>query len=401
MYYWLRAVITQIRRRRQGRPRRFLAVLVIAAVSLVAAAFVALLWRGAPWLDASRLQGLSAVQKETAVDAIRGRLLQLGAGLVVAVGLVYTALTFRLNRAGNVTDRYTKAIEQLGSPLLDVRLGAIYALERIMIDSRRDHPTIVEVLAAYVRERTPLEDKTAADGQAEQAPTDSARRIATDVQAALTVLGRRPPGRAERGSLNLQRTRLTCANLTNADLLDADLTGANLADANLKRANLTWAKLIGADLSRADLTLATLTYADLTDANLGHAHLTLASLLSATLRQANLADAELLDADLTQADLERTKLCRAYLNGANLTRANLKETDLAHADLHGAHLDHAHLNRADLTGTDLTGVDLTKSDLDNADLTHAKVDGAKLPAGFAGSARMEADANAPSKSITN
>ena len=72
--------------------------------------------------------------------------------------LVFTALTFWLSREGHVTDRYSKAIEQLGSEHLGVRVGAIYALERVMIDSPRDHPTTVEVLAAFLRESTRLPD---------------------------------------------------------------------------------------------------------------------------------------------------------------------------------------------------------------------------------------------------
>ena len=67
---------------------------------------------------------------------------------------MYTARNFRLSREGQVTDRYTKAIEQLGSDKLDVRIGGIYALERVARDSRRDHPTVMEVLAAFVREHS-------------------------------------------------------------------------------------------------------------------------------------------------------------------------------------------------------------------------------------------------------
>jgi hypothetical protein len=52
-----------------------------------------------------------------------------------------------------VTARYTKAIEQLGSDRLDVRIGGIYALERIAHDSPRDHPAMLEVLAAFIREQ--------------------------------------------------------------------------------------------------------------------------------------------------------------------------------------------------------------------------------------------------------
>ena len=53
-----------------------------------------------------------------------------------------------------MTDRYTKAIEQLGSDKLDVRIGGIYALERVARDSARDHPTVMEVLTAFIREHS-------------------------------------------------------------------------------------------------------------------------------------------------------------------------------------------------------------------------------------------------------
>lgn len=148
---------------------------------------------------------------------------------------------------------------RLGSDRLDVRLGAIYALERIMIDSVGDHPTIVEVLAAFVRECTPAAASGPdldAGGHPEQHP-----RPATDLQAAVTVLGRRPAGRTERGRVNLTR----------ANLAGADLTGAALAGAGLAGANLFHANLAGADLGGADLTLADLGCANLAGATLAGA----------------------------------------------------------------------------------------------------------------------------------
>ena len=88
------------------------------------------------------------------MDNARGRLLTLGAGLFAAGALVFTARNFTLSREGQVTDRYTKAIEQLGSDKLDVRIGGIYALERVARDSARDHPTVMEVLTAFIREHS-------------------------------------------------------------------------------------------------------------------------------------------------------------------------------------------------------------------------------------------------------
>src|ERR1035441_3413443 len=92
---------------------------------------------------------------------VRTQLLTLGAGVFAAGALVYTTRNFTLSRRtyqlteqGQVTDRYTRAIEQLGSDKLDVRIGGIYALERIARDSARDHPTVMEVLAAFIREHS-------------------------------------------------------------------------------------------------------------------------------------------------------------------------------------------------------------------------------------------------------
>ena len=53
---------------------------------------------------------------------------------------------------GQITDRYNAAIINLGSPSVDVRLGGIYALQRIMQDSPPDQSTIVAVLCAFVRD---------------------------------------------------------------------------------------------------------------------------------------------------------------------------------------------------------------------------------------------------------
>jgi hypothetical protein len=57
-------------------------------------------------------------------------------------------------KEGQITDRYTAAIDNLGDSSADVRLGGIYALQRIMKDSSRDQASIVDVLSAYIREHS-------------------------------------------------------------------------------------------------------------------------------------------------------------------------------------------------------------------------------------------------------
>jgi hypothetical protein len=65
----------------------------------------------------------------------------------------------RLTRDGQVTDRYTAAVANLGSSSEEVRIGGLYALQRIAQDSPRDAPTVVQVISAYVRSHAPYPAK--------------------------------------------------------------------------------------------------------------------------------------------------------------------------------------------------------------------------------------------------
>lgn len=229
--------------------------------------------------------------------------------LLVAAGLFYTNDANRkqqqlgldqqkLALQGQVADRFTAAIDQLGQEdnkkqdKLSIRLGGIYGLQQLMNDAPTGEPVepaVVQVLCAFVRTHAPRPaawPKTVLSSPA-------------DVRAAVTVLGKRP--HPSQYPLDLSNTLLGLdhANLHGADLHEADLIGADLHEA---------------DLSGADLH----------------------------------------DADLTGANLHA-----AYLIGADLHDAAVNDADLAGADLHDAHLRYASLNGADLGGAELSGADLS------------------------------------------
>jgi len=160
-------------------------VIGVAAVVLAVVIVWALLVPGTDWLARHDI-GAAKGSLAAARDAARGRLLTLGAGLLAAGALLFTARNFILSREGQVTDRYTKAIEQLGSDKLDVRIGGIYALERVARDSAKDHPTVMEVLTAFVREHSREQRPPPDTGN-----PDQRRLTRPDIQAAVTVVGRR------------------------------------------------------------------------------------------------------------------------------------------------------------------------------------------------------------------
>lgn len=167
------------------------------------------------------------------------------------------------------TLRYANAMALLGHDMLEVRLGGIYALERLARESQADHGPIVEVLGAFVRSRASWNEGDAAP-----------QRPAADVQAVLSVLGRRTvafdpsQGHVDLHGTSLARAYLPFANLAGAFLYEANLEGAVLQNADLRgawawRARLNGAVLDGAQLQGADLTGA----AGLTAPQLRAAHL--------------------------------------------------------------------------------------------------------------------------------
>jgi hypothetical protein len=68
-------------------------------------------------------------------------------GGVILSGTAYVGWrNFKVAEDKQVTERFSKAIEHLGSGKIDICLGGIYALEQIAIDSHEKyHWTIVEI----------------------------------------------------------------------------------------------------------------------------------------------------------------------------------------------------------------------------------------------------------------
>lgn len=71
-------------------------------------------------------------------NSVRATLLQAVGGVLLVLGVVATWRELHINRESQITDRYTRAVDQLGEVTLDVQLGGLYALERIAHDSLAD-----------------------------------------------------------------------------------------------------------------------------------------------------------------------------------------------------------------------------------------------------------------------
>jgi phage shock protein PspC (stress-responsive transcriptional regulator) len=265
-----------------------LAVGLAAVVGLLAAWVLVLPGRLAPPLPAQTLESLEARDRLELSDArmklqndLRTTALQAIGGLAVLGGavLAFQQLTAdrqqanatqELTRQGQASERFTRAIDQLGSDRLEVRLGGIYGLEQIAQQAPDHRLGVTQVLVAYLHRSSPAAARPAQNPlESTTQPVEPLRVRAPDVQAALTILVRRKPLaldprldlsdldlrgadiRAQVLVTNLRITALRVGDLRGADLRGTDLRGATFGDVYLEGADFRDADLRGADFSDA------------------------------------------------------------------------------------------------------------------------------------------------------
>lgn len=341
--------------------------------------------------DASNPTDVSKKKFDAALEIVKatvggfGTIATIGGGIVLYLNfrvanknVLLASQNLVLTESRLITDRFSKAIEQLGHQDVHVRLGAIYSLERIANDSNQDYWPVMEILTSYVRERSRwTQEKAAALGKNNQGQDKpEIPPLEIDIQAVLTVLSRRKHslGNGEAHPLDLSATDLRRADLRGAKKMQ----GVLLIEAHLEEANLSEAHLEGANLSKAHLEKAHLDYAHLEEASLKAANLEEASLYEAHLDKAHIEQANLNSANLSCIHLEKAHLNLAHLKKANLSQANLKETKLCEANLEGANLTRGNLEEADLVRANLKEAILYKANLYNAYLHGANLEGANL-----------------------
>ena len=262
-------------------------------------------------------------------------------GLVIAAGI---ALWFAKQRIvvsdrqaetaqrGLLNERYQKGAEMLGSEVLAVRLGGIYALARLASEHPGDyHMQIMRLLCAFVRHPT---------GELGEAPLTAAAGLNSGQGKANDEDGEDPPLRARE---DIQAVMTAVRERSEAQIKTEegekywlDLSGANLERVYLLSTNPKSARangILAGNLSGAIMIGAKLTFANLTGVNLAGAILAGAALDGAALKGANLAGVNLTDANLVAANLDSGTLKGANLAFAKLIGANLRGANLAGADL--------------------------------------------------------------------
>ncbi len=358
---------------------RSLAILLVPVWFLLMARILWGLWQLSATFDPS-VQG---VELRWHVLAFIGLVTALG-GLVSAplalIRVWTTERQVRTTEQGHMTDRITKAVEQLGAekevsrvmrnvtyeengkkrtlfegrledsdlpvhpdevdygpwqvvqrtvPNIEVRIGGLLSLERIAQDSTnydkgRDHVRVMEILCAYVRENAPAEG-------AEQNP------LARGPDESL--LSKKPFHSVRQWIDQLDRPRndiqiaLTIIGRRSQDQIRIEQehrdSGRSFYRVDLSHTCLRKANLDGADLSNAVLFKSLLegTYcnnADLSGTNLIYAKMTGLTAVACTLDRADLSGADVSEALLDKAKLKDVTLSHTRFVSAQLCAAEIR-----------------------------------------------------------------------------
>ena len=301
-----------------------------------------------------------------------------------------------------LNERYQQGAEMLGNNVLSVRLGGIYALERLVTEHPEQyHVQVMKLFCAFARNPT---EETSTDSVPDGRGESRDSRLREDVQAVIAAIG----GRSRTG-LALEKSANLKLDLHGAHLSHARLSGVNLAGVNLSRADLRNAvffefhsqppdlseplpsgpdqppaftstgEFISPDLSGVEERRANLSLANLEGANLSGAYLLGTDLSGALLVNAKLVDCQIIYGSLRKtvllgADLSRAFIIDSDLSGAKLAHANLSETQLPSVKLYGANLFLTELRGANLSGTVFSDTD---EGVIATGLTQAQIDLAK------------------------
>ena len=216
-----------------------------------------------------------------------------------------------------LNERYQKGAEMLGSEALAVRLGGIYALQRLAEEHPEQyHVQIMRLFCAFIRNPTVEADGKVGlanneTGEATETHDGRGRgRARQDVEAVMEAI-------ATRSKIGIDLERDAEFQL---DLRGAQFGGMNLM--NFKHVNLSWANLSFADMSCVNIR-------PLTDMSWIHA--VSADLSGACLVDVNLSMTQFIGADLSGTLLHGANLSSAVFSDRNkdtpcrLTQAQLDE----------------------------------------------------------------------------
>lgn len=299
--------MSDIREKASQHSKTSLVIIILLVV------FLLLALQYIPHLQVAQFNITNQKDLADAENSYRATLAQIFGGIAIGISLYYTWQRNNIAQEGQITERFTRAVDQLGAidkdgnSAIEIRLGGIYALERIANESDKDYWPIMEILTAYVKKNASIE----------YSKVKEQNKVRLDIQAILTVIGRCKYPISDGVYFRLDMSKIFVAHV---DLQEASFEDIDFYESNFEGASLPSSVLEGTNFCRANL------------------------------KKAILAGANLEEAILSKANLEGSLLAAASLKGAHLNGANFKGANLQWSNLEKADLEEANFEEANLGG---------------------------------------------------
>ena len=297
-------------------------------------------WEGTLWLTSvAVVLGIGLVlvcsfweelghENESVSTTIRNVGLVIGGIVAILLALWRSRVAERqatTSEKGLLNERYQRGTEMLGSEVLSVRLGGIFALRHLAEEHPEQyHVQVMESFCAFVR--NPVEDNDTRRLMPIEAdpPHGQPPPLREDVQAIIDAIAVRSDVH-----LAIEKKARFRLNLRGSDLRGAWLMGANLASAEWQSPSRMSLAISLSISGRTDLSEAKLCSAHLAIAQMQRAMLT-----GACLCRASVPWADLSEATLAEANLHETLSWGPVLSGAafsidgNWPAKGIKQSDL-------------------------------------------------------------------------
>ena len=249
------------------------------------------------------------VDKETETTII-----SIVSGVIAIVGLIlfYQRLKKQeeqidLQRKQRTDDRFTTAVELLGSSETSARTGAIYSLYHLAIEDKKYRKEVSQILCSHIRSKTNEPDYK----------EEHNKRPSNEIQTTIDLLLKNQDG--NKGlycqdfakEKSFPQANFKYAYLVKADFYEAQCQGANFSNAQCQGANFTFAQCQGAKF----------TFAQCQGANFGAA--------------------ECQGAGFFMTQCQGAKFTLAQCQGVDFIHAQCQGAHFIHAQCQGAHFIHA------------------------------------------------------------
>lgn len=217
-----------------------------------------------------------------------------------------------------INDRFTRAMEQLGSENLTIRIGGVHALGKIAEDSPRDAQTIIDILCTFVRDQTRNDEYK----KSRKGANGVFLLPRADIQDAITVLGR--------GQFSLFHKNLERAYLPKVKMINADFSNTSFSNTVLHSTHIFNSKFENCTFFKTQMIKS--------------------KIEDVLFQNTNFVSSDMSDSVITSSTIEKTNMDNVILSGVNFSKTKFVDFVIVRSDVESIGFYDSEMKGGDLRG---------------------------------------------------